>query len=1206
MLHLPSRGVPPERAVPANVDGVPMDWQVGDVIADLYEVTQLLGEGGFGKVYKVHHLEWGVDMAVKSPRQEMLDDVGIEAFIHEANTWVNLNLHPHIVVCYYCRTLGQIPRLFAEFVEGGDLAHAIYRHTLYEGGGEVALFRMLDMAIQFAWGLHHAHEHGLVHTDIKPANVMLTGDGTLKVTDFGLANVAQLAGKSGICTPEYASPEQLEGRQLSPASDVWSYGLSILEMFMGHYPAHGPHAPLILADFRQNWAFDGLRPAMPDTLYEILMRCFEAEPEMRPNLIEVADWLQEVYKEEAGILYRRPRPESLSMRTDDLNNKAVSLLDLGHTWQAMELLEQAVEGDPHHLYATYNRGLLRWRHGRMTDLELVSRMRELATGRTDLWDVRFLTGWVHIERGDDDEARAEFANARRAARENDLALTRIQRATATSHAAYLVTQTLKGHKERVHCCAMTPDARTAISGSDDKNIHVWEPRTGKLLRALKGHMGAVRCVSLSRDGRYGASGSEDRTVRFWEITSGKCIKTMNGHTGTVQGVALGDGRLLVSGGVDGTLRFWSPASGGCLRLQYAHEGVVWSVAMTPDNRLVVSGGEDGKILVSDVETGNAVATFQDEEGAVRRVAISDDGRIVVSAGEGGSLRVWDVAGNMCMHVLRGHQGAVTGVSMTPDARLAMSVGNHVDKTIRLWQLDTGRCRRSITGEGVITDVAMAGDGTCALEASADMVLRLWQLPPDCPPAPPMVVRPRKSIDILANQRTFVEALQKAYAALEVGNFRDALDALVVVRDLPGYERSPECLSLWAWIARFASRRNIQSAWVVGTLEGHRGRVTGVALTDSGEHSVTVGDDGTLRIWEIGTGNSLGVIKANQDGLHGVALSGEGRICLTYGDEKIISVWDLSTCEKIRELTGHEGRIMSAAITRDGAYAISCSPDESVRVWNPVNGKLIRKLQGLGGSVAITPDARLGALSLFGGDIWVYEIRTATHIQTLRGHEGVAHRMRFTPDGKMLVSASEDKSLRVWDLTTGRCVQKHEGHDKGIHSVAITSDGRHGVTASKDRTMKVWDLWYEREPISLVGHDGPVTDVAVTADGRMAVSTCSDSIVRIWHLDWELDANPVADWDNGAYPCLEAFLCQRFSEMYGMDDKVPAEGFPLSDQTWSEEDVDLLMADLAQFGYAGLTREGVRRTLENGAATWVGPPKLPRVRRGGVNGLGIDV
>lgn len=106
----------------ATEEVVPAEWQPGDVILDLYEVQEVFESGGMGLVYKVHHKGWNLPLAVKSPREEWFqteDDK--QNFEREAETWVNLGLHPHIVSCHYVRRLGGIPRLFAEYMEGGSL-----------------------------------------------------------------------------------------------------------------------------------------------------------------------------------------------------------------------------------------------------------------------------------------------------------------------------------------------------------------------------------------------------------------------------------------------------------------------------------------------------------------------------------------------------------------------------------------------------------------------------------------------------------------------------------------------------------------------------------------------------------------------------------------------------------------------------------------------------------------------------------------------------------------------------------------------------------------------------------------------------------------------------------------------------------------------------------------------------------------------------
>ncbi|NED56831.1 protein kinase, partial [Micromonospora aurantiaca] len=140
----------------------------------MYEVLDVVHSGGMGVVHRVRHRGWQVDMAVKTPRSEYVENPeDRRLFEAEAGTWVELGLHPHTVGCAYVRTIDDVPRVFAEWVGGGSLAQAVDGGQLYEGGPEAALARILDIAVQTAWGLAHAHEAGLVHQDVKSANVML-------------------------------------------------------------------------------------------------------------------------------------------------------------------------------------------------------------------------------------------------------------------------------------------------------------------------------------------------------------------------------------------------------------------------------------------------------------------------------------------------------------------------------------------------------------------------------------------------------------------------------------------------------------------------------------------------------------------------------------------------------------------------------------------------------------------------------------------------------------------------------------------------------------------------------------------------------------------------------------------------------------------------------------------------------------------------
>ncbi|WP_308197976.1 serine/threonine-protein kinase [Saccharopolyspora soli] len=172
-------------------------WRIGQVVDGRYEVVHVHDSGGMGLVYRVRHLEWGADLAVKCPRVELFGtEEQRERFIAEAEIWVSLGLHPNVCGCHYVRVLDGIPRVFAEYVPDGSLRDWIDDRRLYAGDRAAVLARILDVAVQFAWGLAHAHGRGLVHQDVKPGNVLLdvTTSGVIaKVTDFGLARAGAVA-----------------------------------------------------------------------------------------------------------------------------------------------------------------------------------------------------------------------------------------------------------------------------------------------------------------------------------------------------------------------------------------------------------------------------------------------------------------------------------------------------------------------------------------------------------------------------------------------------------------------------------------------------------------------------------------------------------------------------------------------------------------------------------------------------------------------------------------------------------------------------------------------------------------------------------------------------------------------------------------------------------------------------------------------------
>lgn len=375
---------------PKNVENIPYEWMTDDVIQDLYEVqtvTEGFGsssrtlpyhEGGFGRVYKVWHRSWNRHIAVKTPKLGLfVTPEQKNAFIKECQTWINLGLHPHIASCHYVRELGGVPRVFSEYADNGTLSEWINSGKLYEGDAKTILGRILDVAIQFAWGLHHAHESGVIHQDVKPLNALMWKDGILKVSDFGIAGSRQRANTiahsnqpqtimvtAGSMTPSYCSPEQQKGSSLDRRTDIWSWAVSIMEIFNGGVSwAVGSAAPFAFESYLESGPMVEGIPMIPSELAPLFRKCFSQESQKRPaTLLECARVIQGYYSNELQLEYPRIEPIEVPNSVENLANKALSMIDLGRGDDAAELFEQALKKAPSHRATIYNYNLYRWRN----------------------------------------------------------------------------------------------------------------------------------------------------------------------------------------------------------------------------------------------------------------------------------------------------------------------------------------------------------------------------------------------------------------------------------------------------------------------------------------------------------------------------------------------------------------------------------------------------------------------------------------------------------------------------------------------------------------------------------------------------------------------------------------------------------------------------------------------------------------------------
>ena len=1089
-------------AAPATASGIA--WEPGEIVLGLYEVEGVLGQGGMGRVYRVRHRGWDLDLAVKAPLAAALDaSGGADLFEREAETWVNLGLHPHVVTCHYVRRVSGIPLVFAEYVDGGSLHDAIRGRRLDSPEA------ILDVAIQLAWGLHHAHEQGLVHRDVKPANVMLTSDGLAKVTDFGLARARSVriqapagavAGRSmtveggGGGTPAYLSPEQAAGHALDRRSDLWGFGLSVLEAFLGGRTwEYGLAAPAVLDTYRRNGLSAGGRPAMPEPVADLLARCFEERPEDRPHdLVEVVGGLRAAWEQLAGRPYPRREARGGRGSADALSNRAVSLVDLGRAAEAATLWRRALEAEPQHVEATYNSGLAAWVEGRMADPELLRRLEESCASHAGRARAHQLLGRVHLALGQGAEALTELERATALGRTEELD----RDVAAARVGAPPPLRTVRGLQGPVAALALSPDGRTVAAGSGAE-VRLWDAATGQLIRALSVPDGPVRSLALLPDGRFLVMGVENSALALWDLASGRQARAWTRHAGFATSLAVvPGGRLVVSGGSDRVVRLWDPTSGRTVHEMAGHEDAVTAVAVGTTR--LASASRDGTVRIWALEDGRCLGTLRGHQGRVLAVALDEAQARLVSAGEDATVRDWGLHSQETVRVYRSHGQPVLAVALSPDA--GRIVSGSADRTVRAFEATGERLSSLARLDGAVHALAMAPDGTCwAAHGTMASALPAHRL--HVPAA--ALCRPASASEEEARASSVEARLGDARRSLAAGDLPTAVSLARHARSVPGHERSEATLAVWDDLCARLPREALQSAWEDARLEGHEDQVLAVAVDGAGSRALTAGLDATLRLWDLASRRPEATLSGHDGAVTAVAFAGAGR-AVSGGRDRTVRLWDLTGRQAPAVLEGHEETVTAVDTTADGQRAASASWDGTVRLWDLRRRAALRVLEGHGAHVAavrLAPDGQVVASAGWDGTARLWDADSGRELGVLAGHDGNVTAVALHADGRQVATGGEDRTVRAWDARTRRAERVLTGHEGEITGLTFTPDGRFLLSGSRDHTVRVWDL-RRGGAVRTLPHPALVLGLALTPVASALVTACADRCARVWHLDWE--------------------------------------------------------------------------------------------------------
>ncbi|WP_375328825.1 NACHT and WD repeat domain-containing protein [Microcystis sp. BLCC-F210] len=512
--------------------------------------------------------------------------------------------------------------------------------------------------------------------------------------------------------------------------------------------------------------------------------------------------------------------------------------------------------------------------------------------------------------------------------------------------------------------------------------------------------------------------------------------------------------------------------------------------------------------------------LEGHDNFVQSVNFSPDGKTLVSGSVDKTIKLWNVETGQEIRTLKGHDNFVTSVNFSPDGKTLVS--GSVDKTIKLWNVETGKEIRTLKGhDGYVSSVNFSPDGKTLVSGSVDKTIKLWNVETG------KEIRTLKghdgyvsSVNFSPDGKTLVSG---SWQTIKLWNVETGEE----IRTLRGHDSgfnsvnfSPDGKTLVSGSNDSTIKLwNVETGKEIRTLKGHDSYVNSVNFSPDGKTLVSGSIDTTIKLWNVETGKEIRTLKGHDELVRSVNFSPDGKTLVSGSWDNTIKLWNVETGKEIRTLKGHDSYVNSVNFSPDGKTLVSGSIDTTIKLWNVETGKEIRTLKGhdeLVSSVNFSPDDKTLVSGSWDNTIKLWNVETGKEIRTLKGHDGYVSSVNFSPDGKTLVSGSDDKTIKLWNGSTGKEIHTLKGHDRDVLSVNFSPDGKTLVSGSWDKTIKLWNGSTGKEIHTLKGHDRDVLSVNFSPDGKTLVSGSADKTIKLWNGSTGKEIHTLKGHDRDVY------------------------------------------------------------------------------------------
>jgi WD40 repeat protein len=720
----------PECKQPVNVAGTTHCATCGSrldaMLRGRYRILKQLGRGGFGKTFLAvdeDRLQARCVIKQFSPQIKGTDamEKAVRLFEQEAMRLDELGEHPQIPTLLAYFEHDQRLYLVQQFVEGQTLVEELAEAGAF---GEPKIREVLTGILPI---LRFVHEHSVIHRDITPANIIRReSDKKLVLIDFGVAKVLteHTFGMPGtkIGTEGYAPIEQLRNGKAYPASDLYSLGVTCLYL---------------------------LTRTKPEDLYDPLRGRWQWREQLATHEQTISDGVGQIL----DIMVRDLVSERFQTATDAIRALRTALEQPAVEWP---IARRPAPGMPPEVPNSQQTIVQR---GPLTPPAATAPPTTMQTGipasgmprsgmpttgmpRSGIPTTGMPTSAPpRVPRSTQTPTSGTPASGQPSSIRSTPPLqpishpVSIQPVSQASGGAlgigsqqYPCMAQLKGHSSWVLALAVSPDARTVVSGGLDDRIIIWDLLSGQARLVINdAHSKPINSLAISPDGQFLVSGSDDDTIKVWQLATGQMVRVISGHRGDVNAVMITtDGQFIVSGSEDRTVVVWRLATGERVRNFTDVTALIKAAAMSVNGEYIAAAGSDSLIKVWNLNAGTLVQTLKGHLGGIQSLAVSAEGRFVVSGSKDRTIRIWIPKTGEAVRTLVKHLDAVNAVAITPDSRYIVSGSS--DKTVRVWRLPTGELLATLTQHsGAVNAIAVSPNQRWFVSGGSDGQIYVWQL-----------------------------------------------------------------------------------------------------------------------------------------------------------------------------------------------------------------------------------------------------------------------------------------------------------------------------------------------------------------------------------------------------------------------------------------------------------------------------------------------